>query len=140
MVSFIFQSVVGRYDLREVLRPGETVNWYATRYRRDMKPGCAVFFWMGGDVALRGLYGWGRITSKPYREPGWSAHGVDVQYVERFANFVPADEFKRDRILKRMLLLRAPQATNFLLSAQEEEALLKLLRSRGLSAFSVGPS
>lgn len=133
MNVFVFQSVPERYDLREALSPGNKDTWYATRYRNKMCLGDIVFFWMAGDEHFRGLYGWGKITSLPYVKESWSSHGVDVIYESKFKKPVKAHTLKDDPILSKLLILRAPHATNFLLSPRESTRLLKFLKKSGES-------
>jgi hypothetical protein len=125
MNVFVFQSVPSRYDLREVIQEGADATWYATRYRNEMHVGDLVFFWMAGDEDIRGLYGWGRITSPPYMKEDWDSHGVDVTYHTKFSAPVLATTLRKDSVLSSMLIFRAPQATNFLLNSDETEHLIK---------------
>ncbi|MFM0351412.1 EVE domain-containing protein [Paraburkholderia sp. RL17-347-BIC-D] len=134
---FLFQSVVERYDLREKLVPGVQDTWYATRYRREMRPGDFVFFWLAGNQGVRGVYGWGKLTTDPYQKPEWDSYGVDVQYEVSFSKPILAASLEEDNILRGMLIFRAPQATNFLLSRAEAESLIKLVRKRGDKAPSI---
>lgn len=131
MNFFVFQSIPERYDLREALQPGAKDTWYATRYRTQMQPGDLVFFWMAGDEYFRGLYGWGHITSHPYLEPNWNSHGVDVKYIAKFKKPILAKSIKNDSVLAEMLIFRAPQASNFLLTPEQGKRLLKLLVEHG---------
>ncbi len=137
MNVFVFQSVPDRYDLREGIRPGKRDTWYATRYRNQMHPGDLVFFWMAGDEHFRGLYGWGRIASVPYLKAGWDSHGVDVTYEVKFRKPIMARSFREDAVLAEMLIFRAPQATNFLLSPGHGKRLVKLVKERRETAPSV---
>src|SRR4051812_48416606 len=130
MNTFIFQAVPERYDLRQELRAGKSDTWYATRYRNDMNASDIVFFWMGGDQDSRGLYGWGTLTSGAYLKSDWESHGVDVRYEVRFAKPILATDLKKEPILKDLLILRAPQATNFLLTEQQASDLRKFIRAR----------
>jgi len=138
MNYFIFQSVPQQFDLRDKLIPGEKDTWYATRYRAEMQPGDIVFFWMGGDERARGLYGWGRLESKAYAKPSWDSHGVDVQYEAKFATPILEDVVRKVPELDDMLLFRARQATNFLLSEKQARRLAKLIERHGASAPMVG--
>lgn len=137
MNVFVFQSVPDRYDLRQAIRPGQRDTWYATRYRGEMRPGDLVFFWMGGDERIGGLYGWGRIASAPYLHPGWDSHGVDVTYEVKFADPIPAQLLRADAVLADMLIFRAPQATNFLLSADHARRLVRFVADLGQPAPSL---
>jgi len=127
MNYWIFQAVPERYDLRDELVEGRKVTWYATRYRSRMSPGDIVFFWLGGPEDIRGIYGWGRLTSSPYAKPEWRSYGVDVEYKKRLKLPVSIREIKSAPDLQDLLILRAPQATNFLLSPQEARAIADLI-------------
>jgi hypothetical protein len=131
---FIFQSVPERYDLSEIIKPGERDTWYATRYRGEMHPGDPVFFWMAGAPPTRGLYGWGRIASEPYLKAGWDSHGVDVIYEVRFKQHISAGSVRADPRLSELLIFRAPQSTNFLLPTDQAERLVEFVRERGEKA------
>ena len=138
MNVFLFQSVPERFDLRQAIRPEKIDTWYATRYRNEMHPGDIVFFWMAGDEHFRGLYGWGHITSAPYLKSSWDSHGVDVKYEAKFEKPIFARSLREDTVLAEMLIFRAPQATNFLLSPVQAERLVRLVRDRGQPAPSLG--
>ena len=128
---FIFQSVPKRFDLREKLMAGKPDTWEAIRYRDQMRPDDIVFFWMGGNSRRRGLYGWGRITSLPYFKKGWDKPGVDVIYEVKFREPILVERFRDDKILSQLLIIRAPQGTNFLLSEEQAHRLIDLLRESG---------
>jgi hypothetical protein len=131
MNAFVFQSVPERFDLRQEIYPGRRDVWYATRYRSEMNPGDVVFFWMGGEESVRGIYGWGRLTSEPYLKREWDSHGVDVQYDVKFAKPILAKSIHADTQLSQMLIFRAPQATNFLLTHQQANRLIRLINVQG---------
>lgn len=134
MSSFIFQSVIERYDLSQNLIPGSQDTWYATRYRRDMKPGDIVFFWQAGPASVRGVYGWGKLISTPYEKPDWDSHGVDVEYMHRLSEPLLATSIAKSKSLEHLLILRAPQATNFLLEKSEFDALSIMIEGLGDAA------
>jgi hypothetical protein len=95
-----------------------------------MEPDDKVFFWLAGEPEIRGIYGRGRLISRPYSKPDWDSHGVDVRYEQRVDPHVSADVIRADPDLADLLILRAPQATNFLLSATEAQALNRLIPER----------
>jgi predicted RNA-binding protein with PUA-like domain len=127
MNYWIFQAVSDRYDLRDELVEGRKVTWYATRYRGQMLPGDIVFYWLGGPQGIRGIYGWGRLTSAPYAKPEWDSYGVDVKYEKRLKFHISLEQIKGAPDLQDLLILRAPQATNFLLSLREARAIANLI-------------
>ena len=131
MNIFIFQSLPDRLDLRTKLIPGTKDTWYATRYRSEMKAGDLVFFWMGGDDRFRGIYGWGKIISEPYKKSSWDSYGVDVEYIHKFSSPITSSYLKNDPDLKNLLIIRAPQATNFIVDDFQYKKLIKVIKSLG---------
>jgi len=123
---WIFQAIPERYDLREQMREGKEVTWYATRYRSKMTPGDRVFFWLAGRKAIRGIYGWGELTSRAYSEEDWDAHGVDVRFDKVLDHHLTVKEIREHPVLQNLMILRVPQGTNFLLSDEEGETLERL--------------
>ena len=90
MNCWIFQSTYDFFDLRDErnLATGQDSYWRATSYRSKMKPGDLIFFWMAGPSKLRGIYGWGHLTSLPYRKAG--KYRVDLKVDRRLTIFLPA--------------------------------------------------
>lgn len=128
MNYWIFQATPERYDLRSELKEEKTESWYATRYRSDMHVGDLVFFWLSGPPEIRGIYGWGTLTSEPYLIEERDSHFVDVEYETRLKEHIPVKQIKSTAALSDLLILRAPQATNFLLSETEAEAIIGLMK------------
>jgi hypothetical protein len=126
MNAFIFQATLERYDLRLELKAGRTETWLATRYRHAMRPGDVVYFWMAGPEPVRGVYGWGRITRKPHRSEGKEVVAVGVERV--FSAPLLVKRVRQDPLLSNLLILRVPQASNFLLSPAEATRLAALIR------------
>ncbi len=132
MNIFIFQSVIrDKFDLRKDLQEGRKDSWWATRYQNDMSPGDYVFFWLGGEEKIRGLYGWGVLTSTAYRESGNKDDGVDFEYKVKFKQPILAKDLRTDPILKNLMIFRAPQASNFILEPPEAKSLLDFISKRG---------
>jgi hypothetical protein len=133
MSVFIFQTRQDQFDLRSGIEAGQEDSWYATRYRNDMQVDDYVYFWMAGDPAIRGLYGWGRVTKAPYQEAGEDTYFVDVVYRVRFAKPILAVTLK-EHGLEELSIIKQPAATNFLLAADEVRKLAALVGSRGEEA------
>jgi predicted RNA-binding protein with PUA-like domain len=125
MRYWIFQSKPERFDLRDsaTIVPGKKDTWDVTRYREYMKPNDIVYFWMAGDTSIRGVYGWGVISSEPYTKPEWDGYGIDVNYRDRFEPHIPISEIKSTNSLQRMQILNVPIGTNFEISNREAMAL-----------------
>jgi hypothetical protein len=134
MKAFIFQSLQDRFDLRSKLLTGERKTWRATRYQSIMDIGDLIFFWMGGEPEIRGIYGWGSLTSKAYSRGEWDTHGVDAVCEHRLDPPLLARELVNDAQLRNMLILRVPIGTNFLLELKEATRLASILSARGQPA------
>jgi hypothetical protein len=130
MNYWIFQAVSEKYPLLEKLVEGVAEIWRAPQYRGRMSPDDMVFFWLGGPEKVRGIYGWGRLKSFPYIKPEWEEHVVEVLYEKRLAPYISIHEVKSVRDLQNLLILRAPQATNFPLTLEEARAIVSLVSVR----------
>src|SRR5438128_4335013 len=114
MNYWIFQSVIEQQDLRDRLQEGKEDTRLASRYRQQMSAGDLVFFWLGGPENVRGIYGWGTLLSKPEFTDDRDAYRVRVRYDRRLGTHLPVAKIGLVDQLKNLLILRAPQATNFI--------------------------
>ena len=129
--AFIFQARLNRFDLRTELKAGVRETWEATRYRLAMRVGDVVYFWLAGAETVRGIYGWGQIKRPPYRRVGDVTYSVDVLVQQVFSSPLLVPVIRRERDLRELLILKAPQATNFLLSDSEARAVAELAGRQG---------
>jgi len=129
MNAFLFQSRPDRYDLRSELTPDRKEPWQASRYRHAMRRRDIVYLWLAGQEEIRGIYGWGRIEGAPRRKGADTV--VDVRVEEVFAAPLLAVDIRRAPGLSDLLIFKAPQATNFLLSNEEARQLAVLIAKRG---------
>ena len=132
---WIFQGMPERYDLADKLIPDKIESWTLSRYHSEVKPGDVVYFWRGGRQS--GLYGWGVIPDMPYQRqsnskridnPEW---WVNVRYQIRFENPIRKDELtagSQGTKLAGLLILRAPQGTNFKVTTNETISLNLLIK------------
>ena len=125
MTAFLFQATADHYPLGVTPSPGSTIWWRAQRYRSLMRPGILVFFWQAGGEAVRGLHGWGRVISEPYR------HGddfrVDVSFDCRIKPHVPASVIRSEPILRDHPIFTVRVGSNFLLDENEVMAITALI-------------
>jgi predicted RNA-binding protein with PUA-like domain len=127
MSCWIFQNTPDLWDLREEFIEGRE-GWHTvSRYADQMEPGDIVFFWMAGPASIRGIYGWGKLTSTPYRHREPNHDVVNVRYVTRLRAPLLAVDLKVVPELKSLSILRAPQGSNFPLSYQEARAIVRLI-------------
>lgn len=129
MNYWIFQAVPERYDLRQKPSEGDNITWYATRYRARMEIGDVVFFWLGGSPDIRGVYGQGTLTSKPYLKKNWDDYGVDVDFERRLTPHISISEIKAEPRLSNMQILNMAVGSNFYISKEEAIALQELIPS-----------
>jgi hypothetical protein len=127
MNYWIFQSVIERQDLRVTLQEQKEDTRLASRYRQQMSPNDLVYFWLAGDERIRGIYGWGILLSPPLLSEDGQEYRVRVQYRKRLRSALLAAKIKTTPPLQDLMIFRAPQATNFLLSKEEAQAIADLL-------------
>lgn len=138
MKTFIFQATPDSYDMRSDLKPKRSEVWYARQHRTQMAPGDMVLLWMSGNEEIRGIYGWGQITSPAYLDPESRSDdpefGVNVKVMGHFKKPILAVDLKKHAVLRDLRILRAPTGTNFLVEPVQEAELNKLLESLGEGA------
>ena len=127
MNYWIFQSVVEQQDLRHRLQEGKEDIRLASRYRQQMSTGDLVFFWLGGPDDIRGIYGWGKLLSEPEFNNDRQEYRVRVRYDKRLTDHLRVGQIRAVSELRNLLILRAPQATNFLLSREEARSIASLI-------------
>jgi len=138
MNYFIFQAVDKTYPrFLEDLRPTHTVRWMATRYRTRMTIGDLVYLWRGGDAAIRGIYGWGRIVGPPAEDAPAGEFRVPVTYERRLSQHVSVSDIKSDYRLIRMQILNLPVGTNFQISLNEAQAIASHINDADRPALGV---
>jgi hypothetical protein len=91
-----------------------------------MKVGDRVFFWLGGDRKVRGIYGWGKITEPPFTDESGEPR-IPVEVECRLKKHVPVAEISAKPELQKMLILRMAIGTNFPVDDEEAEVLGDLI-------------
>jgi len=131
-MSFIFQALPERYDLREKIVEGNSAWWIASKGRDRMKAGVVVYFWMAGKPEIRGIYGWGNISGE-IKQDEKGLYRVKVTYGKNFLEHesvqrhITIHEIESDPVLCNLLILRAAMGTNFLLNDNEDAAIRDLI-------------
>ena len=132
MNYWIFQSKKDRYDISDpkILFGGMEGYWVANQYRSEMKPGDKVFFWLAGDQTYRGIYGYGEITSEPYKweKDGNKGYSVNIKCIQRLKNYIPVAEIRENSKLKNIQIINMAIGSNFLLNATEGQAIEALIK------------
>lgn len=125
---WLFQGNPERYDLRERLVAGEIEAWSVTRYASRIQEGDTVWFWRARE---RALYGWGVVEEAPARTSQGDIR-CRVRYLERFDPPISVEAIQGDPVLASLMVLRAPQGTNFRVTAEESAFLVSLVESMGM--------
>lgn len=128
MNYWIFQSTYDFFDLRDKkkLFSGQDGYWRATSYRSKMKIGDFIYFWMAGPSDIRGIYGWGHLTTLPYKESG--KYRVDLKVDYRLTAFLPATKIKTVEKLAMMTIFTVRVGSNFLISRFEAQLISDQLK------------
>jgi predicted nucleic acid-binding Zn-ribbon protein len=137
---WIFQGRPDQYDLAEKLVPVESEVWLLSHSHQGVNPGDVVYFWRSGRQP--GLYGWGFVTDPPYKDRGITQSKgqrwrVPIQYQVRFEKPISKGEITSSRQsanLAGLVILRAPQGTNFKVTTNEAIHLNRLIVERSEEA------
>jgi hypothetical protein len=141
MAQWIFQGNPKYYRVTDALQALPEIDWLVTRYREAIQPGDDALIWVAGKRA--GIYARGVVTeaARQVRERTegsayWLQDPVSRDDVPRcririVRTFLEAPllraELRRDAVLKDLLVIRAPNATNFPVTDAQWERLEELL-------------
>lgn len=131
---WLFQSVPTQWSLEEFLSSaavGDETDYSLTRYREEVAVGDAVLLWQAGVQA--GIYALGEIVREPFERdrPAFRGEGRPTEWATRVrikhilqsalskAEVVDSDD------LGDLLVLRAPQGTNYRITIEEWRAVLQ---------------
>jgi hypothetical protein len=140
---WVFQSNPGLYDLSGALRDLKGTTWRVTRFADEIREGDRVFLWQAGEAGgIRGLstVSGGVTTGDRPADPYVLApdvlrpadRRVELRFDEVYARGLPRERVRETPGLEGLDILRAPQGTNFKLSATQAERLVALLREEEL--------
>ncbi|MDP9314434.1 MAG: EVE domain-containing protein, partial [Chloroflexota bacterium] len=133
--AYIFQSNPSYYDLPGAVNALREINWDVNRYVDSIHPGDTVYLWESGDNA--GIVAVAHVTSHPGplgAAPGEEPYlrslreSRDLNQVRLVVDRVlprrvTRVELKDHPVLSNMLIMRAPNSTNFKLTDEEAEVL-----------------
>jgi hypothetical protein len=92
-----------------------------------MSPGDLVFFWLAGSKHIRGIYGWGKLTSQAYPRDKDLEYGVDVAEVRRLPFPLLATRIRDVPQLKTLLIFSNSQGAIFRIVEQQAIAIAQLI-------------
>ncbi|BAZ82735.1 EVE domain-containing protein [Sphaerospermopsis kisseleviana CS-549] len=131
MNYWLFQGNPKYYKVVEAIQGFEQMPWLVTRYAKDIAIGDGVIIWVSGTQA--GIYAIAEITEsakfiteipdKKYWSDSTRALGKQ-QAIIRFTNKLIEcpllkTSLQQDPILKSLLVIRAPNSTNFKVTSEE---------------------
>ena len=130
--TWIFQGNPKRFNIIEYLEKGGEADWSANQHWKEMSVGDPVYFWVAGEKA--GIYALGEIISLPEeraeddneKEFGDRKVGVKInKYLGE--KYVSREVFLTNDILKNCSIITFANASNFVLTEDESNELLKIL-------------
>ena len=144
---WLFQANPDFYDLSGALlskEVGHEDDWVVTRYRDEMRAGDPVVLWQSGGAA--GIYAIGELTDEPSQRPTgdfWpdkeqrapTEWAVSFRYTHILEDPIPKTTLLSHPILKDLQVIRAPQGTNFKVTAEQWTALEDILEPPNKAAL-----
>ena len=142
MAFWLFQGNPQYYRVLDAIKELEQMPWLVTRYAKDIIPGDGVIIWISGKQG--GIYATAeviepaqfitQIPDKKYWVDSTRTLGKQ-QAIIRFTHKLTEsallkNRLQEDSVLKNLLVLRAPNSTNFKVSAEEWEQVQKLIQER----------
>ena len=139
MNYWLFQANPKHYRLLDAIRDCDAIFWLVTRHTKDIAVGDGVLVWMSGENA--GIYAVAEVIEAPHlltkipHEDYWldrDRFREDKPHVKiRFLRKLLGQplrrlELKRDRILRDLLVIRAPYSTNFRVTPEQWQQVYQL--------------
>jgi len=139
MNYWLFQGNPKYYRIQEAIAAFETMPWLVTRYAKEMQVGDGVLVWIAGPDA--GIYAIAEIIEPPqllenipdaeYWTIPVSAKKDKPRVQLRFLRKLLGQplrkhELKQDPILKDLLVIKAPNSTNFKVTPEQWERVYQL--------------
>lgn len=142
MAYWLFQGNPKYYRVLEAIKELEAIPWLVTRYANNIAPGDGVIIWLSGSQG--GIYATAEviepaqflteIPDKKYWVDSTRALGKQQAIIKFTNKFVESpllkNQLQEDSVLKNLLVLRAPNSTNFKVSSEEWEQVQKLIQEK----------
>lgn len=140
MVYWLFQANPKYYRVLDAIADFEQMPWLVTRYARDIKVGDGVLIWVAGKQA--GIYATAEIIAPAEKLDDipdrnyWidkSRLGIKPQAMIHFTAKFPEkpllrEQLKQDPVLKDLLVIRAPNSTNFKVTPHQWQRVHQVLQ------------
>jgi len=142
MAYWLFQGNPKYYRVLEAIKELEAIPWLVTRYANNIAPGDGVIIWLSGSQG--GIYATAEVVEpaqflteipdKKYWVDSTRALGKQQAIIKFTNKFVESpllkNQLQEDSVLKNLLVLRAPNSTNFKVSSEEWEQVQKLIQEK----------
>ncbi|ACK64193.1 protein of unknown function DUF55 [Rippkaea orientalis PCC 8801] len=139
MAYWLFQGNPKYYRITDAIRELEKMPWLVTRYGKDMGVGDGVLVWIAGSEA--GIYAIAQIIETPqiFAELPDANYWINpknaklekpratISFVRKLLGQpLRKHELKHDAILKQLLVIRAPNSTNFKVTSEQWDRIYQL--------------
>lgn len=139
MNYWLFQANPNYYRLLDAIKELQEMPWLVTRYAKEIAVGDGVLVWMSGENA--GIYAIAEVIEPPqilkeipdldyWIDPNKFKKNrlhVKIRFIRKLIGQpLRRFELKYDRTLQNLLVIRAPNSTNFKVTAQEWERVYQL--------------
>lgn len=139
MAYWLFQGNPKYYRVLDAIRDFEQMPWLVTRYGKDIAPGDGVLVWVSGKEA--GIYAIATVTEpaqvitklpdRKYWADASRATGKQQAIIQFTSKLLDKPLLKtdllKDQILKNLLVIRAPNSTNFKVTVEQWQQVQELL-------------
>lgn len=139
MNHWLFQGNPKYYRIQEAIAAFETMPWLVTRYAKEMQVGDGVLVWIAGADA--GIYAIAEIIELPQlleKIPDAEYWTIPVSakkdkpraqlhFLRKLLGQpLRKHELRQDQILKDLLVIKAPNSTNFKVTPEQWERVYQL--------------
>jgi predicted RNA-binding protein with PUA-like domain len=139
MNYWLFQANPNYYRLLDAIKELQEMPWLVTRYAKEIAVGDGVLVWMSGENA--GIYAIAEVIEPPqilkeipdldyWIDPNKFKKNrlhVKIRFIRKLIGQpLRRFELKYDRTLQNLLVIRAPNSTNFKVTLQEWERVYQL--------------
>lgn len=139
MAYWLFQGNPKYYKVLEAIRELDAMYWLVTRYGKEMAQGDGVLTWLAGSEA--GIYGIAEIVEPPQilttitDQDYWldpqqlrpDKPRAKISFIRKLIGQpLRKKDLKQDLILKELLVMKAPNSTNFKVTSEQWERVHQL--------------
>lgn len=140
MAYWLFQGNPKYYRVLDGIRDFQEMPWLVTRYRKDISVGDGVLIWKAGTAA--GVYAIAEVIApaEPLQEVPDRNYWIDqtrlgykpcaqIKFTTKLLdNPLLRSDCKQDPILQTLLVIRAPNSTNFKVTDEQWRRVHELTR------------